>query len=66
MMYVGLTRGWVCGGLIPSTPSAAYASMNRVSIGSDNGLSPIRHKAIIWTNAGLLSIGTWEQTPMKF
>ena len=66
MMYVGLTRGWVCGGLIPSTPSAAYASMNRVSIGPDNGLSPIRHKAIIWTNAGLLSIGTWAQTPMKF
>ena len=24
---------------------------------SDNGLSPIRHQAIIWTNAGLLSIG---------
>ena len=24
-----------------------YASMNRVSIGSDNGLSPIRHQAII-------------------
>ena len=24
--------------------------MNRVSIGSDNGLSPIRHQAIIWTN----------------
>ena len=26
-------------------------------IGSDNGLSPGRHQAIIWTNAGLLSIG---------
>ena len=25
-------------------------------IGSDNGLSPGRHQAIIWTNAGLLSI----------
>ena len=32
--------------------------MNRVSIGSDNGLSPIRRQAIIQTNAGLLSIGT--------
>ena len=31
--------------------------MNRVSIASDNGLSPIRRQAIIWTNAGLLSIG---------
>ena len=27
-------------------------------IGSDNGLSPDRHQAIIWTNAGILLIGT--------
>ena len=27
-------------------------------IASDNGLSPERRQAIIWTNAGLLSIGT--------
>ena len=33
-----------------------YASVNRVSIGSDNGLSPIRRQAIIWTSAWLLSI----------
>ena len=26
-------------------------------IGSDNGLSPKRHQAIIWTNAGILFIG---------
>ena len=26
-------------------------------IGSDNGLSPDRRQAIIWTNAGILSIG---------
>ena len=31
-----------------------------VSIGSDNGLSPIRHQAITWTNSGLLSIGPLE------
>ena len=31
--------------------------VNRVSIGSNNGLSPIRRQAIIWTNTGLLSIG---------
>ena len=31
--------------------------MDRVSIGSDNGLSPIRRQAIIWNNAGILSIG---------
>ena len=28
-----------------------------IIIGSDNGLSPHRRQAIIWTNAGLLSIG---------
>ena len=26
-------------------------------IGSDNGLAPERHHAIIWTNAGILLIG---------
>ena len=30
-----------------SPPSAAYASVNWVSIGSGNGLLPIRHQAII-------------------
>ena len=30
---------------------------NLTIICSDNGLSPGRHQAIIWTNAGLLSIG---------
>ena len=29
-------------------------------IGSDNGLSPDRHHAIIWTNAGILLIGQLE------
>ena len=28
-----------------------------IIIGSDNSLSPDRRQAIIWTNAGLLSIG---------
>ena len=31
--------------------------MNYVSIGSDNGLSPVRRQAIIWANGGLLSSG---------
>ena len=31
--------------------------MNRVSIGSDTGLSPILRQAIILTKAGLLSTG---------
>ena len=30
---------------------------NLTIIGSDNGLSPGQHQAIIWTNAGLLFIG---------
>ena len=30
---------------------------NLTIIGADNGLSPGRHQAIIWTNAGLLLIG---------
>ena len=33
-----------------------YAPVNRVSIGSDNDLTPIRRQAIIWNNAGFLSI----------
>ena len=30
-----------------------YASVNYTIIGSDNGLLPGRHQAIIWTNAGI-------------
>ena len=40
-----------------SPPNAAYMSVTRVNIGSDNGSSPIRRHAIILTSAGLLSIG---------
>ena len=35
-----------------------YASVNYAIIGSDNSLSPIRCQAIIWTNAGIVSIGS--------
>ena len=44
----------------PSSSAAyhIYASMNWVSIGSDNGLSPVRRQAVIETNAGILLIGT--------
>ena len=34
-----------------------YASVNWVSIGSDNGLSPVSFQAITWTNADILSVG---------
>ena len=33
-----------------------YASATWDIIGSDNGLLPVRRKAIIWTNAGILLI----------
>ena len=35
----------------------AYMLPKYAIIGSDNGLAPVRHQAIILTNAGLLSIG---------
>ena len=37
--------------LLISPGCRIYASVNWVSIGSDNDLSPGRHQAIIWTNA---------------
>ena len=33
-----------------------YASVKKATSGSENGLSPDRHQAIIWTNAGLVLI----------
>ena len=38
-------------------PSDAYICVGKLTIiGSDNGLSPGRRQAIIWTNAGILLI----------
>ena len=37
--------------------SRIYASMNWLSIASDNGLSSVRRQAITWTNLSLLLIG---------
>ena len=56
-LSIKISLKFVLKGPINSSPSAAYASMNRASIGSDNNLSPIWRQAIIYTNAGLLSIG---------
>ena len=33
---------------------------NLTIIGSDNGMSPCRHQAIIWANAGISLIGPWN------
>ena len=38
---------------------------NLTIIGLDNGLSPGRRQAIIWTSAGVLLIGPKEQTSVK-
>ena len=41
-----------------SKPETHWGPLNNLSIiGSDNGLSPGLHHAIIWTNAGILLIG---------
>ena len=42
-------------GLISLRPSDAYMHQHRLNIiGSENGLSPGQHQAIIWINAGIL------------
>ena len=46
-LYKALTR-W---GLVP-----IYASLIETIVGLDNGLSPVRYQAIIWTNAGVMLI----------
>ena len=38
-------------------PGCIYASVNKTITWSDNGLSPVQCKAIIWINAGLLLFG---------
>ena len=48
---------WYCLTHLPLVPHI-HASVNRVTIVSDYGLSPIRRQAITWTNAGSLYIGT--------
>ena len=52
---------WVCIIIIIISSSSSSFNSLRPSeltiIGSDNGLSPERHQAIIWTNAGILLIG---------
>ena len=49
----------------PRPQCRIYTLVNRVSIGSDNGLSPIRHQAIILTNAGISPIGPPGTNPSK-
>ena len=47
-----------CIRLLTHWGTVAHIFVNKLTIsGSDNGLSPGRRKAIIWTNAGILLIG---------
>ena len=43
-----------------------YSSVQHTNIGSDNGLSPTRRQAIIWTSAAMLSIRPHEPMSVKF
>ena len=43
-----------------------YASVKPTTLASDNGLSPDRHQASIWTNAAILSITPKEHISVKF
>ena len=52
LVFSGIDRNMIHS-LLPST---AFASVNWVSIGLDNGLSPDRRQAIIYSNAGILLI----------
>ena len=55
--FVANARGAFHKNAVPSICVALNnASVTWASIGSGNGLSPVRRQAIAWTNAGLLSI----------
>ena len=47
-------------------PSDAYIRRQHTFIGSDNGLSPVRHQTIIWTNAGTLWTVTIAKSPAVY
>ena len=58
LLYSTIAQTWLVTKYFNSlTEWRIYALLNWVIIGSDNGLSPVRRQAIIWTNAGILLIG---------
>ena len=56
-MDVTAGRPWLLINWLIEAEWRMYASLNWIIIGSDNGLSPVRRQAIIWTNGGILLIG---------
>ena len=60
MVSLGLNSLHCCtaGGSLTHWGRVTHICVSKLTIiGSDNGLSPDRRQAIIWTNAGILSIG---------
>ena len=56
----GIKNVVICSGLVLLTHWGRVMHIcfgNLINLGSDNGLSPGRGRAIIWTNAGILLIG---------
>ena len=47
---------WLYNDILIETKRRTYAWVEHTNIASDNGLSPDRRQAIIWTNAAILSI----------
>ena len=62
LYIVGLCH-YLC---LTHSSSYIYASMNCVTVGSGNRLSPIRRQAINWTKAGLLWIGPQDKFKWNF
>ena len=54
----------VCGLTLCDRVTHIYDA-NLTIFGLDNGLSPGRRQAIIWTTAGILLMDPWEQTSVK-
>ena len=55
-----------CGGDLTNWGRVTHICVNKLTvIGSDNGLSPGRRQAIIWTNAGILLIGPFQENAFE-
>ena len=56
--HIGLMQKWCNSGALTHWGLVMHVCVSKLAIiGSDDGLAPNRCQAIIWTNAGLLSIG---------
>ena len=66
VLFHNTTAGILCHDYLTHWGRVTHICVDtNTNIGSDNGLSPGRRQAIIWTNAGILLIRTLEQTSVK-